>query len=130
MQKLPKLKFLAIKKIAPYAGTETGGYITADEDIIPVKNELDSPEAYKMNARERWVARSKGGIIAIHTHPEGENYPSAKDFGISRRYPRSTFAVWHPRSGVVWYYKNGEVIDHTRIRYPLWFKLLALILWR
>ncbi|MCX8025316.1 MAG: hypothetical protein N3A60_08950 [Thermanaerothrix sp.] len=116
-----KLKFSELEKIAPYRGYETGGYITATAEIMLVRSSREAEDSYRMDPKERTRAKRKGGMIAIHTHPQPVDGPSDVDMGIARRYRGKTFAVWEVKNAKAYFYNHTGVIDVQHIRYRCGF---------
>jgi proteasome lid subunit RPN8/RPN11 len=71
--------------------------------FLPVKNELGSPTAFRMDAQEQlnaflWMEEQALDLLAVfHSHPHGPQTPSATD--ISEFYtPGTACLIWTPSS--------------------------------
>jgi [CysO sulfur-carrier protein]-S-L-cysteine hydrolase len=71
--------------------------------FLPVKNELGSPTAFRMDAQEQliaflWMEEQSLDLLAIfHSHPNGPQIPSANDLA-EFSYPYVACLIWTPFS--------------------------------
>jgi proteasome lid subunit RPN8/RPN11 len=113
---------------------ERCGFLTDDGQIWPYPSVSPSETNYSLG-KNAWAdanrrAKDSGIKIVgtIHTHIQNVPGPSQKDLEIARKIGRQIRCVWHIRSGMVTFYAQAGIFDQYKVVYPVWFKVIAWML--